>query len=125
MRSREGQDFLLNTNTHLACAWLVLLMTLRMKCTMHRWYPARGSMERTVETRPAQRSPTTSLTPLRPRSIMPLTNCSQLAESSFMPSATPMTSRWPSESTPTATSTLTFSTEPPHERLCHTPSMNT
>ena len=92
---------------------------------MHRWYPARGSMERTVETRPAQRSPTTSLTPLRPRSIMPLTNCSQLAESSFMPSATPMTSRWPSESTPTATSTLTFSTEPPHERLCHTPSMNT
>ena len=37
---------------------------------MHRWYPARGSMERTVETRPAQRSPTTSLTPLRPRSII-------------------------------------------------------
>ena len=61
---------------------------------MHRWYPARGSMERTVETRPAQRSPTTSLTPLRPRSIMPLTNCSQLALSSFMPSATPTTSRW-------------------------------
>ena len=95
------------------------------KCAMHRWYPARGSMERTVETRPAQRSPTTRPTPLRSRSIMPLTNCSQLAESSFMPSATPMTSRWPSESTPTATGTLTFSTEPPHERLCHTPSMNT
>ena len=52
-------------------------------------------------------------------------NCSQLALSSFMPSATPMTSRWPVSSTPMATSTLTFSTDPPHERLCHTPSMNT
>lgn len=56
---------------------------------------------------------------------MPLTNCSQLSPSSFMPSATPTASRRPSESTPMATSTLTFSTCPPHERLCHTPSTNT
>ena len=52
-------------------------------------------------------------------------NCSQLALSSRMPSATPITSRCPSRLTPMATSTLTFSTCPPHERLCHTPSMNT
>ena len=77
------------------CLWVggVLESTLRMKCTMHRWYLAFGSMELTVETSPAHRSPTTSRTPLRPRSIMPLTNCSQLSPSSFMPSATPMTSR--------------------------------
>lgn len=41
-----------------------------------------------------------------------------------MPSATPTTSRWPVSSTPIATSTLTFSTDPPHVRLCHTPSTN-
>ena len=35
--------------------------TLRMKCTMHRWYFARGSIEFTVETSPAHRSPTTSV----------------------------------------------------------------
>ena len=68
--------------------------TLRTKCTMHRWYLAFGSMELTAGTRPAHRSPTTSRTPLRPRSIRLLTNCSQLALSSFMPSATPTTSRW-------------------------------
>ena len=77
-----------------------------------------------METSPAHRSPTTSRTPLRLRSIMLLTNCSQLALSSFMPSATPTTSRWPVSSTPMATSTLTFSTDPPHVRLCHTPSTN-
>lgn len=81
--------------------WLggVLESTLRMKCAMHRWYLALGSIEFTVATSPAHRSPTTRRTLLRPRSIMPLTNCSQLAESSFMPSVTPMTSRWPSRST--------------------------
>ena len=42
-----------------------------------------------------------------------------------MPSATPMTSRCPSLLTPMATRTLTFSTCPPQERLCHTPSTNT
>ena len=41
----------------------------------------------------------------------------RLALSSFMPSATPTTSRWPVSSTPMATSTLTFSTDPPHVRL--------
>ena len=41
----------------------------------------------------------------------------RLALSSFMPSATPMTSRWPVSFTPMATGTLTFSTDPPHERL--------
>ena len=41
-----------------------------------------------------------------------------------MPSATPITSRWPVSSSPIATSTLTFSTLPPHVRLCHTPSTN-
>ena len=51
-------------------------------------------------------------------------NCSQLALSSFMPSVTPITSRCPVSSTPIATSTLTFSTLPPHVRLCHTPSTN-
>lgn len=56
---------------------------------------------------------------------MERTNCSQLSLSSLMPSATPITSRCPSALTPMATRTLTFSTEPPHERLCHTPSMNT
>ena len=56
---------------------------------------------------------------------MPLKNCSQLAESSLMPSVTPMTSRCPSALIPMATRTLTFSTCPPHERLCHTPSTNT
>ena len=40
-----------------------------MKCTMHRWYFALGSIEPTVATSPAHRSPTTSLTPFRPRSI--------------------------------------------------------
>ena len=40
--------------------------TLRMKCTMHRWYLASGSISLTVETSPAHRSPTTSLTPLSP-----------------------------------------------------------
>ena len=53
--------------------------TLRMKCTMHRWYLASGSIEFTVETSPAHRSPTTSPAPFRPHSIMPRTNCSQLA----------------------------------------------
>lgn len=33
-----------------------------MKCTMHRWYFALGSIEPTVATSPAHRSPTTSLT---------------------------------------------------------------
>ena len=91
--------------------------TLRMKWTTHRWYLACGSISPTVATSPAHLSPTTSLTPFRPRSIMDRMNCSQLALSSFMPSATPMTSRWPVSSTPMATSTLTFSTDPPHERL--------
>lgn len=91
--------------------------TLRMKWTMHRWYPACGSISPTVATSPAHLSPTTSLTPFRPRSIMDRMNRSRLALSSFMPSATPMTSRWPVSSTPMATSTLTFSTDPPHERL--------
>lgn len=99
--------------------------TLRMKCTMHRWYFARGNIEFTVETSPAHRSPTTRRTPFKPRSIMLRMNCSQLAASSLMPSVTPMTSRWPSALTPMATRTLTFSTLPPQERLCHTPSMNT
>ncbi len=40
--------------------------TLRMKCTMHRWYLASGSIEFTVETSPAHRAPLIgSLTPLR------------------------------------------------------------
>ena len=109
---------------HAACLRLTLESTLRMKWTVHRWYLASGSIEFTVATSPAHRSPTTSRTPLRPRSIRLLTNCSQLALSSFMPSATPTTSRWPVSSTPIATSTLTFSTDPPHVRLCHTPSTN-
>ena len=44
--------------------------TLRMKWTMHRWYLACGSISPTVATSPAHLSPTTSLTPFRPRSIM-------------------------------------------------------
>ena len=96
-----------------------------MKRTMHRWYFAFGSIELTVATRPAHRSPTISRTPLSPRSIIPLKNCSQLAASSLMPSSTAITSRRPSASTPMATSTPAFSTCPPHERLCHTPSTNT
>lgn len=56
---------------------------------------------------------------------MPLTDCSQPAASSLMPPATPMTSRWPSGSTPMATRMPAFSTLPPHDRLCHTPSTNT
>ena len=70
-------------------------------------------LELTVETSPAHRSPTTSLTPLNPRSIMLRKNCSQLAASSRMPSSTAMTSRRPSVLTPMATRTLTFSTCPP------------
>ena len=35
--------------------------TLRMKCTMQRWYFALGSIEPTVATSPAHRSPTTSV----------------------------------------------------------------
>ena len=60
---------------HAVCRWLTLESTLRMKWTMHRWYLASGSIALTVETSPAHRSPTTSRTPLRPRSIMLLTNC--------------------------------------------------
>ena len=55
---------------------------------------------------------------------MPRKDCSQLAESSLMPSAAPMTSRWPSLLMPMAARMLTFSTLPPQERLCHTPSTN-
>ena len=51
--------------------WLggVFESTLRMKRAMHRWHLAFGSIESTVETSPAHRSPTTSRTPSRPRSI--------------------------------------------------------
>ena len=96
-----------------------------MKCTMHRWYLAFGSIESTVEASPAHRSPATSLTPLNPRSIMLRKNRSQLAASSRMPSSTAMTSRRPSVPTPMATRTLTLSTLPPQDRLRHTPSTNT
>ena len=50
-----------------------------MKCTMHRWHLASGSIELTVDTSPAHRSPATSRTPFRPRSIMSRKNRSQLA----------------------------------------------
>ena len=92
---------------------------------MHRWQRAPGSSSPTAETRPAHRSPVTSLTPFNPRASMPVMNPRQLSASSFMPSATEITSLRPSVPTPMATSTPAFSTEPPQQRLCHTPSMNT
>lgn len=98
LSNADSRDSLANTAFRAADAhsrWLggTLESTLRKKCTMHRWSLAFGSIESTVETSPAHRSPATSRTPFRPRSIMPRKNCSQLAESSLMPSATPMTSR--------------------------------
>ena len=75
-------------------------------------------------TSPAHRSPVTRRTPVSPRERSEETKLFQLAESSFMPSATPITSRCPCDPVPIVTSMLTFSTAPPHERLCHTPSMN-
>jgi hypothetical protein len=78
-----------------------------------------------VFTSPAHRSPVTRRTPVSPREMSEETKLFQLAESSFMPSVTPITSRCPSDPTPIATSTLTFSTAPPQLRLCQTPSMNT
>ena len=94
-----------------------------LKCTMHRWHFAWGSIVLTVAARPAHWSPTTNPTSLRPRSIILRKNCSQLAAFSCMSSSTAITSRWGlSRSTPMATSTPTFSTGPPQERLCRTPS---
>jgi hypothetical protein len=78
-----------------------------------------------VFTSPAHPSPAAGRTPAGPREMSEETKLFQLAESSFMPSATPTASRCPSKPTPIATSMLTFSTAPPHERLCRTPSMNT
>ena len=97
-------------DAHSLWAGGALESTLRMKCTMHRWYLVFGSIEPTVATSPSHRSPTTSLMPFSPRSIMERKHCSQLSLSSFMPSVTPMTSRCPSASTPMATRTLMSST---------------
>ena len=52
---RRGRPF--------AVAWRRLREHVAHEGTMHRWYPASGSMELTVATSPALRSPTTSLTP--------------------------------------------------------------
>ena len=92
---------------------------------MRRWWRASGSSPPTVFTSPAHRSPAAGRTPVKPRPGSEETNEFQLAASSFMPSATPMTSRCPSSPTPMATGTETFSIAPPQLRLCHTPSMNT
>ena len=59
-----------------------------MKCTMHRWYFALGSIEPTVATSPAHRSPTTSLTPFRPRSITADSNRVPLSFGTFSSSLT-------------------------------------
>ena len=70
----DSRDSMANTAFRAADAhsrWLggTLESTLRKKCTMHRWHLAFGSIESTVATSPAHRSPTTSRTPFRPRSI--------------------------------------------------------
>lgn len=83
-----------------------------MKRTMHRWHLAFGGIELTVETSPAHRSPTTSPTPLNPRSIMLRKNRSRPAASSRMPPSAAMASRRPSVPTPMATRTPAFSTVP-------------
>ena len=70
-------------DAHIMCRLLTLERTLRMKWTMHRWYLASGSIALTVATSPAHRSPTTSLTPLSPRSLRLLKKPSQLARSFF------------------------------------------
>ena len=47
--SAASRDSMANTAlsapaAHVICLWLTLESTLRMKCTMHRWYLASGSM---------------------------------------------------------------------------------
>ena len=93
----------------------------RSKCTMHRWQRAFGSSSPTAATGPVHRSPVTSLTPFKPRAMWPVMNSRRLSTSSFMPSATASASRRPSAPTPIATSTLTFSTLPPHSDRPGTP----
>ena len=95
--------------------------TLRMKCTMHRWYFARGSIEFTVETSPAHRSPTTRRTPFKPRSIMLRMNCSQLAASSSCPRHADDLPRVASRVDADGDEDADVLHLPPQERLCHTP----
>ena len=61
-------------------------------------------------------SPTTSFTPSKPRPRSHWKKLTQLALSSFMPSAAPKTSRKPSSFTAIATKTATFSYSPPQLR---------
>lgn len=74
LSNADSRDSMANTalraaDAHSRWAGGVLESTSRKKCTMHRRHPAFGGIESTVATSPAHRSPTTSRTPLGPRSI--------------------------------------------------------
>ena len=61
--------------------------------TIHRWYLASGNTSPTASSIPRHLSPTMSFTPSRPRLRSHWKKFTQLALSSFMPSAAPRTSR--------------------------------
>ena len=85
---------------------------------MHRaaWYLASGNTSPTASSIPMHLSPTMSFTPSKPRPRSHWKKLTQLALSSFMPSAAPKTSRKPSSFTAIATKTATFSYSPPQLR---------
>ena len=82
---------------------------MRWKWTAQRWQGASGKTSASAPTMPADLSPVTILTPLRPRSRSESRNSRQLPADSVYPSAQPMTSRHPSSFAPVAMSTATLS----------------
>ena len=80
-------------------------------------YLASGNTSPTASSIPKHLSPTMSLTPSRPLPRSHWKKLTQLALSSFMPSAAPKTSRYPSSFTAIATKTATFSYSPPQLRF--------
>ena len=79
-------------------------------------YLASGNTSPTASSIPRHLSPTMSFTPSRPRPRSYWKKLTQLALSSFMPSAAPKTSRYPSSLTAIATRMATFSNSPPQLR---------
>ena len=63
---------------------------------IQRWYLASGNTSPTASSIPRHLSPTMSFTPSRPRPFSHLKKLTQLALSSFIPSAAPSTSRYQS-----------------------------
>ena len=82
---------------------------MRWKWTVQRWQGASGKTSASAPIMPADLSPVTILTPLRPRSRSESRNSRQLSADYVYPSAQPMTSRYPSSFTPIAMSTATLS----------------